>query len=417
MKQISNFVRGAQIVKDYSSKVTNEPGVYFMYNIDKTILYIGKAKNLNKRISSYSKPSNMSLRIQRMVSQIFSIDFITTEHEASALLLEANMIKKYKPKFNILLRDDKSYPYILLRNDHNWQQIIKARGNKVKKKGDYFGPFASVDAVHKTLNAMQRAFPLRTCSDYEIKNRNRPCIQYQIKRCSGPCANLINKDDYSKIVIDAKLFLLGKNNNLQPKLEKNMELASKEFNYEEAAILRDRIRALNFIQKAEGADLRNIKDADVFSITHLKNNIINKNNIYFAIQVFFYRSGKNYGSRTHYLNYIENDNLNSILGSFIPQFYVSQIPPPSILVSHLPDNKTLIEKAFYLKHQRKTRIICPQKGENKTAVTLGLNKAKQAIAKKLAEYNSHANILKELTKTLYLYETPMRIEIYDNSHF
>ena len=417
MKQILNFVKGAQIVKDYLSKVTNEPGVYFMYNIDKTILYIGKAKNLNKRISSYSKPSNMSLRIQRMVSQIFSIDFITTEHEASALLLEANMIKKHKPKFNILLRDDKSYPYILLRNDHNWQQIIKARGNKVKKKGDYFGPFASVDAVHKTLNAMQRAFPLRTCSDYEIKNRNRPCIQYQIKRCSGPCANLINKDDYSKIVIDAKLFLLGKNNNLQPKLEKSMELASKEFNYEEAAILRDRIRALNFIQKAEGADLRNIKDADVFSITHLRNNIMNKNNIYFAIQVFFYRSGKNFGSRTHYLNYIENDNLNSILGSFIPQFYVSQIPPPSILVSHLPDNNSLIERAFYLKHQRKTKIICPQKGENKTAVTLGLNKAKQAIAKKLSEYNNHTNILKELTKTLYLDKAPIRIEIYDNSHF
>ena len=417
MKQISNFVRGAQIVKDYLSKVTNEPGVYFMYNIDKTILYIGKAKNLNKRISSYSKPSNMSLRIQRMVSQIFSIDFITTEHEASALLLEANMIKKHKPKFNILLRDDKSYPYILLRNDHNWQQIIKARGNKVKKKGDYFGPFASVDAVHKTLNAMQRAFPLRTCSDYEIKNRNRPCMQYQIKRCSGPCANLINKDDYSKIVIDAKLFLLGKNNNLQPKLEKNMELASKEFNYEEAAILRDRIRALNFIQKAEGADLRNIKDADVFSITHLSNNIINKNNIYFAIQVFFYRSGKNFGSRTHYLNYIETDNLNLILGSFIPQFYVNQMPPPSILVSHLPDNNALIERAFYLKHQRKTKIICPQKGENKTAVTLGLNKAKQALAKKLSEYNSHANILKELTKTLYLDKPPIRIEIYDNSHF
>ena len=417
MKQILNFVKGAQIVKDYLSKVTNEPGVYFMYNIDKTILYIGKAKNLNKRISSYSKPSNMSLRIQRMVSQIFSIDFITTEHEASALLLEANMIKKHKPKFNILLRDDKSYPYILLRNDHNWQQIIKARGNKVKNKGDYFGPFASVDAVHKTLNAMQRAFPLRTCSDYEIKNRNRPCMQYQIKRCSAPCANLINKDDYSKIVIDAKLFLLGKNNNLQPKLEKNMELASKEFNYEEAAILRDRIRALNFIQKAEGADLRNIKDADVFSITHLRNNIMNKNNIYFAIQVFFYRSGKNFGSRTHYLNYIENDNLNSILGSFIPQFYVSQIPPPSILVSHLPNNNSLIERAFYIKYQRKTKIICPQKGENKTAVTIGLNKAKQAIAKKLSEYNNHTNILKELTKTLYLDKAPIRIEIYDNSHF
>ena len=422
MISISNFAKGAQIVKNYLSQVTNKPGIYLMYNEDKTILYIGKAKNLNKRISSYSKSSNMSLRIQRMVSQICYIEYITTEHEASALLLEANMIKKHKPKFNILLRDDKSYPYILLRNDHHWQQIIKSRGSKLNKKGDYFGPFASVDAVHKTLNAMQRAFPLRTCSDFEIKNRNRPCIQYQIKRCSGPCADLISKSEYSKIVMDAKLFLLGKNNNLQPKLEKNMELASKKFNYEEAAILRDRIRALNFIQKAEGADLRNIKDVDVFAITSLKNNIVNKDFInksstYFAIQVFFYRSGKNFGSRTHFLNYIENTNLNSILSSFIPQFYVNQLPPPTILVSHLPENYALIEKAFYLKYKRKVKILLPQKGENKKAVTIGLNNAKQAIAKKISEYNNHSNIIKALTNTLHLNEIPLRIEIYDNSHF
>jgi len=422
LKSISNFAKGAQVVKNYLSQVTNEPGVYFMYNKDKTILYIGKAKNLNKRISSYSKSSNMSLRIQRMVSQICSIEYITTEHETSALLLEANMIKKHKPKFNILLRDDKSYPYILLRNDHHWQQIIKSRENKLNKKGDYFGPFASVDAVHKTLNAMQRAFPLRTCSDFEIKNRNRPCIQYQIKRCSGPCANLVSKSEYSKIVMDAKLFLLGKNNNLQPKLEKNMELASKKFNYEEAAILRDRIRALDFIQKAEGADLRNIKDVDVFAITSLKNNIVNKDFInksstYFAIQVFFFRAGKNFGSRTHFLNYIENTNLHSILSSFIPQFYVDQLPPPTILVSHLPENYGLIEKALYLKCQRKVKILLPNKGENRKAVTIGLNNAKQALAKKISEYNSHSNIIKALTNTLHLNEIPLRIEVYDNSHF
>ena len=271
-----------------------------------------------------------------------SIDCTTTDHEASALILEANMIKKHKPKYNILLRDDKSYPYILLRQDHNWQQIIKARGKKLDKKGDYFGPFASVDAVHKTLNAMQRAFPLRTCSDFEIKNRKRPCMQYQIKRCSGPCAKLINENNYSKIVKDAKLFLLGKNNNLQPKLEKEMELASKNFHYEEAAILRDRIRALNFIQKAEGADLRNIKDADIFTITSVDNNnankdFINKSNIYFAIQVSFFRAGKNFGNRTHFIKFIEDTELNSILDSFIPQFYINQLPPPLILVSHLPN--------------------------------------------------------------------------------
>ena len=422
MKSLSNFDRGANIVKNYIAQVSNKPGVYFMYNKEKLILYIGKAKNLNKRLSSYSKSSNMPLRIQRMVSQIYFIDFITTEHEASALLLEANMIKQHKPKFNILLRDDKSYPYILLRNDHNWQQIIKARGNKLNNKGQYFGPFASADAVHKTLNAMQRAFPLRTCSDYEIKNRNKPCIQYQIKRCAGPCANLINKAEYSKIVTDAKLFLLGKNKNLQPKLEKNMEIASKHFKYEEAVILRDRIRALNFIQKAEGADLRHIKDADIFAITSIKNDGLNKefiknNNIYFAIQVCFYRAGKNYGNRTHFLNYSEAKNLNLILSSFIPQFYVNQKPPPVILVSHLPDNYELIQKAFYLKYKRKIKIVRPQKGENNKAILISLNNAKEEMAKKLSEFNSHHNLLKSLTKTLYMSKTPKRIEIYDNSHF
>ncbi len=422
MKIVSSFEQGSKIVKNYLPKVSNTPGVYFMYDNEKTILYIGKAKNLSKRISSYTKKSNMSVRIQRMVSNIDSIDYITTDHEASALILEANMIKKHKPKYNILLRDDKSYPYILLRQDHNWHQIIKARGNKLEKKGDYFGPFASVDAVHKTLNAMQRAFPLRTCSDFEIKNRNRPCIQYQIKRCSGPCAKLINENDYLEIVKDAKLFLLGKNNNLQPKLEKEMEIASNNFNYEEAAILRDRIRALNFIQKAEGADFRNIKDADIFSITSVDNsninkNFINKSNIYFAIQVFFFRSGKNFGNRTHFIKYIEKTELNSILSSFIPQFYVNQSPPPIILVSNLPNDYKLIEKAFYLNHGVKSKIICPQKGENKKAIMMGINNAKLALAKKMSEFNTHSNLLKSLANMLKIKNIPNRIEIYDNSHF
>jgi len=422
MSIVSSFNKGSEIVKNYLPHVSNTPGVYFMYNKEKTILYIGKAKNLFKRINSYTKRTNMSVRIQRMVSHINSIDYITTDHEASALILEANMIKKHKPKYNILLRDDKSYPYILLRQDHKWQQIIKARGNKLDKKGDYFGPFASVDAVHKTLNAMQRAFPLRTCSDFEIKNRNRPCMQYQIKRCSGPCAQLINETDYLEIVKDAKLFLLGKNNNLQPKLEKEMELASSNFNYEEAAILRDRIRALNFIQKAEGADFRNIKDADILTITSVDNNDVNRNfidksNIYFAIQVFFFRSGKNYGNRTHFIKFIEKAELSSILSSFIPQFYVNQSPPPVILVSHLPNNYKLIKKAFYLEYGIKTKIICPLKGENKKVIKMGIDNAKLALAKKMSEFNTHSNLIKSLANLLKIKNTPNRIEIYDNSHF
>ena len=212
-------------------------------------------------------------------------------------------------------------------------------------------------------------------------------MQYQIKRCSGPCAKLINENNYSKIVKDAKLFLLGKNNNLQPKLEKEMELASKNFLYEEAAILRDRIRALNFIQKAEGADLRNIKDADIFTITSVDNNnvnkdFINKSNIYFAIQVSFFRAGKNFGNRTHFIKFIEDTELNSILNSFIPQFYINQLPPPLILVSHLPNNNKIIEKAFLLEHRIKTKILCPLKGENKKAIKMGIDNAKRALAKK-----------------------------------
>ena len=421
MKISSNFKYGSKIVKKFLPEVSNTPGVYFMYDKNKTVLYIGKAKNLYKRISSYTKQANMSVRIQRMVSHIDSIDYLTTDHEASALILEANMIKKHKPKYNILLRDDKSYPYILLRRDHTWQQIVKARGNKLPKKGDYFGPFASVDAVHKTLNAMQRAFPLRTCSDFEINNRKRPCIQYQIKRCSGPCAKLINEADYLKIVKDAKLFLLGKNNNLQPKLEKEMELASSNMNYEEAAILRDRIRALNYIQKAEGADLRNIKNADIFSITSIDNNefnkdFINKSNIYFAIQVLFFRAGKNFGNKTHFIKFIDKTSINSILSSFIPQFYVNQTPPPMILVSHLPNDYKLIEKAFFLEHKAKIKIICPLKGENKKAINMGINNAKCALAKKMSEFTTHSNLLKSLSSSLKIQSPPNRIEIYDNSH-
>ena len=421
MKISSSFKYGSEIVKKFLPEVGNSPGVYFMYDKNKTVLYIGKAKNLYKRISSYTKQVNMSVRIQRMVSHIDSIDYLTTDHEASALILEANMIKKHKPKYNILLRDDKSYPYILLRQDHAWQQIIKARGNKLPKKGDYFGPFASVDAVHKTLNAMQRAFPLRTCSDFEINNRKRPCIQYQIKRCSGPCAKLINEHDYLEIVNDAKLFLLGKNNNLQPKLEKEMELASSNMNYEEAAMLRDRIRALNFIQKAEGADFRNIKDADIFSITSIDKNefntdFIKKSDIYYAIQVFFFRSGKNFGNRTHFIKFMDKTSINSILSSFIPQFYVNQTPPSMILVSHLPNDYKLIEKAFFLEHKNKIKIICPQKGENKKAINMGIDNAKRALAKRMSEFTTHSNLLKSLSREIKMQSIPHRIEIYDNSH-
>ena len=422
MNKISSFELGSQKIKKIIPSISNKPGVYFMYNENKEILYIGKAKNLNKRLISYCNKSNLSIRIQRMVSQINNIEYTTTDHEASALLLEANMIKKHKPKFNILLRDDKSYPYIMLRKDHSWPQITKARKNKNSNKGEYFGPFASVNAIHKTLNAMQRAFPLRTCTDFEIINRKRPCMQYQIKRCSGPCVNKINTDEYANIVAEAKSFLLGKNHKLQPKLKEKMEKASINLNFEEAANYRDRIRALNYIQKAEGADFRHIRDVDVFSITSLHNKDNNKKfltdkNENYAIQISFYRSGKNFGNRTHFLKYEINTELNKILKSFIPQFYDDQIPPPIILVNYLPKEKELIENALSIKSQKKVKILKPLKGENKRALEISEKNLDISIAKKLSSYENQSKLIISLSSKLYLDFVPKRIEVYDNSHF
>ena len=423
MRKISNFELGSEKIKELIPSISNKPGVYFMYNDKKEILYIGKAKNLKKRIISYCNKSNLSIRIQRMVSQIYTVEFTTTDHEASALLLEANMIKKHKPKFNILLRDDKSYPYILLRKDHSWPQITKSRKNKNSNRGEYFGPFASVDAIHKTLNAMQRAFPLRTCTDFEITNRKRPCMQYQIKRCSGPCVNKIKSNEYADIVAEAKSFLLGKNHKLQPKLKEKMEKASINLNFEEAANLRDRIRALNYIQKAEGADFRHVKDIDIFTITSLYNKdnnnkefIIDKNENY-AIQISFYRSGKNFGNRTSFLKCENNTNLKEILKSFIPQFYDDQIPPPVILVNYLPNEKILIENALSIKSHKKVKIVKPLKGENKRALDLSKQNLDISIAKKISAYENQSKIIKTLSEKLFLNSTPKRIEVYDNSHF
>ncbi len=422
MRQKSNFNNGSDKIKSILASAGNRSGVYFMYNNKKEILYIGKAKNLQKRLISYCNQSNLSLRIQRMVSQIQFVDYTVTEHEASALLLEANMIKKHKPKFNILLRDDKTYPYILLRKDHIWPQITKSRKNKNKSKGEYFGPFASVDAIHKTLNAMQRAFPLRTCSDYEIINRKRPCMQYQIKRCSAPCVDKISEIKYLNIVNEAKSFLLGKNDKLQPKLQKQMETASQELKYEEAANIRDRIRALNYIQKADGADFRYIKDVDIFVISSLYKNEKNKNyinykNENYAVQISFYRSGKNYGNRTHFLQIKNNNSKNDILKSFITQFYDNQIPPPIILVNKLPSEKKLIENALSIKSEKKIKIITPLKGENKIAIDVSFQNLKISIAKKISAYDNQSKLINNLAKILYLDNSPSRIEIYDNSHF
>jgi len=408
------------MIKKILSNVTDKPGVYFMKDTKGKILYIGKAKNLKKRINSYSNLGRLSVRIKKMLSETFTIDYTITDHEASALLLEANLIKINKPKFNILMRDDKTYPHILIRKDHKWPQIIKSRGKK-EKNGDYFGPFASASAVNQTLNAMQRIFPLRTCNDYEFKNRTRPCIQHQIKRCTAPCVKLIDNKEYVRIVEEAKSFLLGKNKNLQPKLENKMQLAAKKLNYEEAAVNRDRIRALNTIQSAQGADLRHLKDADVFAISSNKNLAKNesntkKNNIY-AIQVFFFRSGKNFGNRTHFIKHHANISSERVLDSFIPQFYDLQLPPTKILVSHLPTEKELIEKAFFIKYKKRIKIIKPNRGESHKAMVLGITNAEQAIAIKISDHNSQKNLLKDLSKKLSLDTIPERIEVYDNSHF
>ncbi|MAP95342.1 MAG: excinuclease ABC subunit C [Ponticaulis sp.] len=399
--------QGVEVIKDNLTRLPNKPGVYRMFGKDGDLLYVGKAKSLKNRVGNYAKMGGHTQRIALMISLTVSMEFVVTESETEALLLEANLIKRLKPRFNIILRDDKSFPYILIRRDHRAPQVVKYRGSK-KIKGEYFGPFASANSVNRTLDTLQKAFLLRDCTDAVFEQRSRPCMQYQIKRCAGPCVDLISERDYQKLADQAADFLRGKVVSLHEQLATDMEAASEAMEFEKAAALRDRIRAIAAVRASQDINPEGVEEADVFAVA--------QDGGVSCVQVFFYRSGQNWGTKAYYPKHEKDSSEADILAAFLVQFYDERPPPKLILTSHTPDQSALIEEALALRADRKIEIRAPQRGGKRELVMQALNNAKEALSRKLAETASQARLLEEVKKVFELDETPRRIEVYDNSH-
>ena len=378
-----------------------------MFGEDDTVLYVGKAKNLSARVSSYTRIGGHTQRIAAMILATARMEFVVTETETEALLLEASLIKSLKPRFNILLRDDKSFPYILIRRDHEAPQVLKYRGSK-QDRGDYFGPFASANAVTRTIDTLQKAFLLRTCEDSVFSTRQRPCMLHQIKRCSAPCVGLIEETDYQVLADQAADFLRGKATDLQTDLAAQMEMAAESMEFERAASLRDRIRALAHVRAQQDINPDGIEEADIFSIA-MEGGLS-------AVQVFFIRAGQNWGATIHFPRHEKGEEEADILSAFLVQFYDKRPPPRLILTNQDPVDSELIADALALKADRKVEIRTPQRGEKRGLVEQASRNAAEALSRKLAESASQARLLKEVAKAFDLDEPPGRIEIYDNSH-
>ncbi|MCG8491721.1 MAG: excinuclease ABC subunit UvrC [Sneathiellales bacterium] len=378
-----------------------------MIDSNEQILYVGKAKNLKNRVSSYTKANGQSTRILRMVSLTHAMEFVSTHTEVEALLLEANLIKKLKPRYNIILRDDKSFPYILITRDHEWSQITKHRGNR-SRKGEYFGPFASAGAVNETLATFQRLFPLRSCTDSDFQSRTRPCLQYQIKRCSAPCVGRISHDDYETVVEEARAFLAGKSHSIQERLADKMQKASDALDFEQAAVLRDRLKAMAHIQSKQTINLNNVDEVDVIA-AHQEGGQT-------CVQVFFIRSGQNLGNRAHYPAHNKDAEPGDVLNAFIGQFYDSRPAPKQIWVSHeLPEGE-LISEALSIAAEKKISISTPKRGEKREMLEHAILNAKGALARKMAENASQKKHLQAVGELFSMETPPERIEAYDNSH-
>jgi excinuclease ABC subunit C len=398
---------GADYIRDLAKRLPNSSGVYRMMNTQGDVLYVGKAKNLKNRVSSYAGRNALSARILRMVSQTISIEVITTRTEAEALLLEANLIKKYKPPFNILLKDDKSYPYIAFSHSFGYPQIYKHRG--AQKKGDtYFGPFASTGAVNQSLEILQRIFLLRPCEDSIFAHRSRPCLQYQIKRCSAPCVERISKQDYAKNVDAAIAFLHGRSHEVQEQLAQQMEQASQAMDYEQAALLRDRIRALAHIRQEQAIFNTSIGNADVIAIHSEKGHS--------CIQIFFFRAGQHYGNRSFFPSGSAESSNADILEAFIGQYYPSHEPPKLLLLSEEPTHKDILEEALNLSATARVHIEIPKRGDKLTVVQQAAQNAKEALALHLATRQRESEHLQALGILCELPASPERVEVYDNSH-
>ena len=400
-------MNGLDIIKNKLASISNSPGIYQYLNSKNEIIYIGKAKNLKKRISSYKNTSSLSNRIQRMVYQINNIETITTKTEAEAFLLESNLIKKNKPKFNIVLRDDKSLPYILISLKNKWPQILKHRG-KQKNIGIYFGPYPSAGSVDKTINSLQKAFLIRSCTDSYFKTRRRACLLYQIKKCSAPCVKKINERDYSDLSNQTISFLKGKNKKIQSDLNKQMEIYSSKKNYEKAASLRDRIRALNQIQEKQSINISSIGDADVISIK--------KKNFKACVQVFYFRGGNNLGGRYYFPRHEESEKEENILQSFLGQYYSDKIVTKLILLNKKIPEKNLLISALNKKSGYKINIEIPIKGQKKIIVKNAEKNAEKELERKLNEEKSNLLYMERIKEAFGLNKIPKTIEVYDISH-
>ncbi len=399
--------KGVEVIADEVKRLPNGPGVYRMLDENGNVLYVGKARSLKKRVTSYTRLQGQSNRILRMIMSTASMEFVVTRTEPEALLLEANLIKRLRPRFNVLLRDDKSFPYILVTGDHEAPAIVKHRGAR-KRKGDYFGPFASAGAVDRTINALQKAFLIRTCTDSFYENRTRPCLQYQIKRCAGPCTREISPEDYAGLVSEAKAFLSGRSQLIKTQLAKQMEAASADLEFERAAIYRDRLSALSHIQAHQGINPQTVEEADVFAI-HQEGGQT-------CVQVFFFRTGQNWGNRAYFPKADKSLEEADILESFLAQFYDDKPAPRQILLSHDISEQELLSEALSERTGRKVEVARPKRGEKKELVDHALTNAREALGRRLAETSSQARLLKGVAEAFDLEGAPRRIEVYDNSH-
>jgi excinuclease ABC subunit C len=398
---------GAPVIARYAKTAPPGPGVYRMIDAEGEVLYIGKARHLKKRVQSYARGAGHNNRIARMIADTTGMEFVTTATEIDALLLEANLIKRLKPRFNVVLRDDKSFPFILIARDHPMPQILKHRGAR-NRKGDYFGPFASAGAVGRTINTLQRAFLLRSCSDAYFESRVRPCLLFQIKRCSAPCTGEISAEDYAKLVDEALAFLTGESDEVKRRLHALMDEASLKQDYERAASFRDRLTALSHIQSRQGINPQTVKEADVFAAHQEAGQT--------CIQVFFFRTGNNWGNRAYFPRADKSVPMEEVLESFIAQFYDDKPPPKLILLSHEVPTRRLLAEALSLRAGRRIDVTRPVRGERRDLVDHALVNAREALARRLAESSSQAAILTRLAELFGLDEAPERIEVYDNSH-
>ena len=398
---------GLELIGEFVKRLPNAPGVYRMMNAAGDVLYVGKARNLKKRVNSYALGRGHTNRIARMARETAAMEFVVTRTEIEALLLEANLIKRLRPRFNVLLRDDKSFPYILITGDHRAPGIFKHRGAR-SRKGAYFGPFASAGAVGRTINALERAFLLRSCTDSVFESRTRPCLLHQIKRCSAPCTSEISDEGYAALVDEAKAFLSGRSQKVKAEISVAMQEAAEQLDFERAAVLRDRLSALSHVQSHQGINPHSVEEADVFAI--------HQEGGQSCIEVFFFRTGQNWGNRAYFPKADSALGPEEVLGAFLTQFYDDKPCPRAILLTHTVEEQDLLAAALSAKAGRKVTIGVPRRGEKKDLVDHALQNAREALGRRLAETSSQARLLAGLAETFGLETPPRRIEVYDNSH-